>query len=46
MHRVVQTELWRLTCDVVGDPAVSGLAALAQTTVPLVQQANVVVREA
>lgn len=38
--------LWRLTCDVVGDPAVSRLAALAQTTVPLMQQANVVVREA
>lgn len=34
-----------LTCDVVGDPAVSRLAALAQTTVPLMQQANVVVRE-
>lgn len=34
------------TCDVVGDPAVSRLAALAQTTVPLMQQANVVLREA
>lgn len=34
------------TCYVVGDPAVSRLAALTQTTIPLMQQADVVLREA
>lgn len=33
------------TCDVVGYPAVSGLTALAHATVPLMQQANVVLRK-
>lgn len=33
------------TCDVVGYPAVSGLAALTQATVPLMQQAHVVLRK-
>lgn len=34
------------TCYVVGDPAVSRLAALTQTTIPLMQQADVVLRKA
>lgn len=34
------------TCYVVGDPAVSRLAALTQTTIPVMQQADVVLRKA
>lgn len=33
------------TCYVVGNPAVSRLTALAQATVPLMQQADVVLRK-
>lgn len=33
------------TCDIVGYPAVPRFTALAQATVPLMQQANVVMRE-
>lgn len=40
-----KTKLESDTCDVVGYPAVSRLTALAQTTVPLMQQADVVLRK-
>lgn len=45
VHAVGHVSKQPPTCDVVGYPAVSGLTALAQTTVPLMQQADVVLRK-